>query len=489
MLGLYGSTPQKKEFTTAEPKQVSHPISVDSDSGSANTSSSAVSSAALPPSSPSARSWISSLSRPTSPQKDSSTFEARELASSEGNVISAAGIHTSKSCSAVSNELFAVSGRPAYVSPSSRGSVSTSLTFPFSSVKASRPIRELEDEASQLILNAHERTNSGQPAQTAPTPPLLRAPDSWNSGSFGKMMMNSLSVLSLSRTSTREDEKDKDKESRGRSMFKDKQLRSSSVVVADATPEASRSRSRARSQSPFSFKRFRPRDPSPGSPQPLRMGSDGESFENVTSVVRPRTAFADDPESGDELVGLDMDGETDDEGWSDDDWLDPVTERNTEKNAAIAPVPSSEGYGGFTGMEGDMDLDADVDPDPTGEGVNVVIPPEPYFPSTLNSYSSGTGGSSVRGKRNPRRRKSNRHEPLQLVTSRPIFQRDRCTITISQGDPEGKLGDRRRRRYLVASDMSEESRYALEWGIGTVLRDGDEMMIVTVVENEGKGEL
>jgi len=117
----------------------------------------------------------------------------------------------------------------------------------------------------------------------------------------------------------------------------------------------------------------------------------------------------------------------------------------------------------------------------------VVVPPEPYFPSTLNYSSGGVGGSgSMRGKRNPRRRKSTRHEPLSFQTSRPIFQRDRCTIAITQGDPEECRGDRRIRKYIVASDLSEESRYAVEWGIGTVLRDGDEMLIVTVVENESK---
>jgi hypothetical protein len=121
------------------------------------------------------------------------------------------------------------------------------------------------------------------------------------------------------------------------------------------------------------------------------------------------------------------------------------------------------------------------DPDPVGEGVNVIVAPEPYFPSSLNSSSS-------RGKKAPRRRKSVKtHEPLSFNTSRPIFQRDRCTITITQGNPQGTLGDRRKRRYVVASDLSEESRYAVEWGVGTVLRDGDEMFIVTVVENEAKG--
>ena len=29
--------------------------------------------------------------------------------------------------------------------------------------------------------------------------------------------------------------------------------------------------------------------------------------------------------------------------------------------------------------------------------------------------------------------------------------------------------------YVVFSDLSEESKWACEWGIGTVMRDGDEM--------------
>ena len=107
-------------------------------------------------------------------------------------------------------------------------------------------------------------------------------------------------------------------------------------------------------------------------------------------------------------------------------------------------------------------------PDPLGEGVNVVVPPEPYFPTTLNAAN-----------RNPRRRKSTRHEPLPLSTSRPVFQRDCCTITITNGDPARALSEsgHRSRRYVVASDMSDESHYALEWGIGTVLRDGDDLCV------------
>lgn len=283
--------------------------------------------------------------------------------------------------------------------------------------------------------------------------------------------MGGFSSLSLSRTSTKEggpSSTDDPKDARGRPITKPKKKRFKSVSHTPADDDSSsRSRSRARSQSPFSFRRHRHRDPSP-TPEPIPLAQSDIDLTD-TSSIRPRTtAFTVDPDSDNETIG-EVDGETEDETWSDDDLFDTVTERNTERNALIAPV---------AGVDGEVD----VDPDPLDEGVNVVVPPEPYFPSTLNS------SSTIRGKKNPRRRKSVRHEPLPYHTSRPVFQRDRCTLRITQGDPDGTLGDRRRRRYVVASDLSEESRYAVEWGIGTVLRDGDEMLIVTVVENEAKGE-
>jgi hypothetical protein len=186
-------------------------------------------------------------------------------------------------------------------------------------------------------------------------------------------------------------------------------------------------------------------------------------------LVLRSTAFTDD-DSGDDTNGADA--ETEYESSSDEDEFDLITERNTEQNALIPQVDPN----------GAVEIE---DPDPVGEGVNVVVAPEPYFPSSLNTL-----GSMNRGKRNPRRRKSLKtHEPLPFHTSRPVFQRDRCTIMITQGDPEGKLGTRKVRQYVVASDLSQESRYAVEWGIGTVLRDGDEMLIVTVVENDSKGWL
>jgi hypothetical protein len=65
------------------------------------------------------------------------------------------------------------------------------------------------------------------------------------------------------------------------------------------------------------------------------------------------------------------------------------------------------------------------------------------------------------------------HETLPLQTSRPLFQHDRCTIAVTRGHLDAF--DRRRRTYIVASDLGEESRYAVEWGIGTVIQDGDHL--------------
>ncbi|KAF9267485.1 hypothetical protein L218DRAFT_920410 [Marasmius fiardii PR-910] len=351
-----------------------------------------------------------------------------------------------------------------------------------------------------------KRTKSGQPAPTqsflqATPPEMSRPPDFVKSapagGSFSRMSLSSvmggLSSLSLSRTSTiasvddhyhrdraekekdkekEKDNKDKDKE-RGRSISVTQSKRSSSQAPPTSDPP-SRSQSRTRSQSPFSFRRIRNRDPSPApSAVPLAQSDIESEPSSVHPSIRPRNAFT-DHDSDDETIYAETDGETEEEDWSaDEDIFDQETERNTEANAFTDPTPADA-----DGVEPELDID------PLGEGVNVVVPPEPYFPSTLNS------STAPRGKRVSVKKKKGMRppsDPLPLKTGRPVFQRDRCTITLTQGAPEGKVeGGRKKKMYVVASDLSEESRYAVEWGIGTVLRDGDEMLIVTVVENDAR---
>lgn len=191
----------------------------------------------------------------------------------------------------------------------------------------------LDAQASQLLVNALERTNSQQPG-------AAKSPNGGKNGgsAFGKSfssMMGGLSSLSLTRTSTR-DRTSEDKD-RGRSMLKIGRMRSASQAPGgDDTDESRRSVSRARSQSPFTLRRLRTRDPSPAS-QPVRMSqSDVDLSDSASSILPQSTAYTDadaDDESGDDL------GETDDESPY-EDIFDPITEANTERNSLVTPVPA-----------------------------------------------------------------------------------------------------------------------------------------------------
>lgn len=66
---------------------------------------------------------------------------------------------------------------------------------------------------------------------------------------------------------------------------------------------------------------------------------------------------------------------------------------------------------------------------------------------------------------------------------------NRAIRTILRGDfaqmqEEIEEGHRRARLYLVATDLSDEAIYALEWTIGTILRDGDTLFAIYAVDEE-----
>jgi len=66
---------------------------------------------------------------------------------------------------------------------------------------------------------------------------------------------------------------------------------------------------------------------------------------------------------------------------------------------------------------------------------------------------------------------------------------NRCVQTIYRGDfgkmqQEAHDNQRRVRKYLVATDLSDEAAHALEWTIGTVLRDGDTLLAIYCVDEE-----
>lgn len=299
------------------------------------------------------------------------------------------------------------------------------LLSPSSSARRSRTAElspaELDAQASQLILKAFERSGGSGGGGYKPhtSRPIPTRTHTPPPSAFGKISFSSVMGLA-----------------RGRSLSKP---RSSSAAPAEE------GRGRTRSVSPF-FSR-RARSPSAGRIGPLN---------NDTA----ESEYDDDEETAKE------------DEWSDEedgpDEHDPETEENTAKNAQHSPVEAP------SAVKWD-----EMEPDPFGEGVNIVIPAktEPFFETrrTRRGHGRKASKSSIGhgGLDHP-------HQ-LPLVTGRPHFQRDRCSVRLVQGDFHASG-----RRYVVASDRSEESRYAIEWAISTVLRDGDELFIVTVVETDSK---
>lgn len=83
-----------------------------------------------------------------------------------------------------------------------------------------------------------------------------------------------------------------------------------------------------------------------------------------------------------------------------------------------------------------------------------------------------------------------RAQRLAINSSQPdVSVAHRIIQTLVRGDfaqmqQEAEDGTRRVRTYLVATDLSDEAAFALEWTIGTVMRDGDTLFAVYAVDEE-----
>lgn len=112
-----------------------------------------------------------------------------------------------------------------------------------------------------------------------------------------------------------------------------------------------------------------------------------------------------------------------------------------------------------------------------------VHPNTNYDPSTSGRASAANSDSEELG--DIRRAQSLNINSSPIDSSIP----NRVIKTIIRGDfskmqREAEEGTRRLRTYLVATDLSSEAAYALEWTIGTVLRDGDTLLAVYAVGEE-----
>ncbi|KAL9537108.1 hypothetical protein MBANPS3_012071 [Mucor bainieri] len=85
---------------------------------------------------------------------------------------------------------------------------------------------------------------------------------------------------------------------------------------------------------------------------------------------------------------------------------------------------------------------------------------------------------------------------LLVFADKPTVTKKSDRIIVSNhygAGPEGTLSSdlkpsRRCRSYLVACDFSDESYHAIEWTMGTMMRDGDKLYVVTAVNREDNPE-
>nr|XP_018262111.1 uncharacterized protein I303_05126 [Kwoniella dejecticola CBS 10117]OBR84269.1 hypothetical protein I303_05126 [Kwoniella dejecticola CBS 10117] len=366
------------------------------------------------------------------------------------------------------------------------------------------------DQASHLILGAIDRGRpSGQISPSSSATDLNKR----SSGAFAALGLKAASI-GLSTPSRPSDE----------------QLNESAAPSTTSTPKASflqpskpvagGSSKGPRAPSPFfrarkSREKARERERSPevgalkkdnyGAESEVEPETEAESVGGGPKKYRPQASAYEDDSASDSASQSESDSESDDDYADiiDEDGeviFDEETAHNTEANAVFFEGDSA-GLGGRSatsaaneGEQGSKEVteepstlpreDEDnrsqldyygeeVEQDPLGEGPNVVVPPQSLF-QTASMHQ-------------PKRKKSMR-SGIELITGRPSFARDRCTITLTHGDPDGALevSGKRLRRYVVLSDLSEESRYAVEWAIGTVARDGDELFLISVKEDESK---
>ena len=144
-------------------------------------------------------------------------------------------------------------------------------------------------------------------------------------------------------------------------------------------------------------------------------------------------------------------------------------------------------------------------PDPTkGESklsmlgdpsIKVTAPPEKkrVHPSTAFDVAP-SGASSTLGSDDESHSELRAAQKLSLTMSsiHSTNSAHRVIRQIIRGDfahfqQEAEEGRKRQRMYLVATDISPEAEHALEWTIGTVLRDGDTLFAVYAVDEESSG--
>ncbi|KAG9961028.1 adenine nucleotide alpha hydrolases-like protein, partial [Aureobasidium melanogenum] len=205
------------------------------------------------------------------------------------------------------------------------------------------------------------------------------------------------------------------------------------------------------------------------------------------------------PQLGDGGVRLQKDYDNESASSDEESSDEPDTDHESSRGRGRARV------GNAVGITQDSD-DDEPSPPLNADPTITITPPATDQPTSASAYSS----------RKPDVHPSTAFDFAASTTSTPVHSDDeehlsdlrraqRLSLNISpihstpsahrvirqiiRGDylyfqRQAEEGRRRQRVYLVATDLSSEAEYALEWTIGTVLRDGDTLLAVYAVDEE-----
>ncbi|KAH9816332.1 adenine nucleotide alpha hydrolases-like protein [Teratosphaeria destructans] len=200
----------------------------------------------------------------------------------------------------------------------------------------------------------------------------------------------------------------------------------------------------------------------------------------------------DPPRPEDEQQGSDEDADADNDNDTDRD------DEGKRGRGRKRPEPGRTTSGKAVGLRDEsVDSEADmIKPDPTKGESKLSFARDPRLkvsspggkkrvhPSTAFDVAP-SGPSTPLGSDDESHSELRAAQKLSLTTSavHSTPSAHRVIRQIIRGDyshfqREAEEGRRRQRMYLVSTDLSPESEYALEWTIGTVLRDGDTLFAV-----------
>ncbi|KAI8342740.1 hypothetical protein BC941DRAFT_147002 [Chlamydoabsidia padenii] len=110
--------------------------------------------------------------------------------------------------------------------------------------------------------------------------------------------------------------------------------------------------------------------------------------------------------------------------------------------------------------------------------------PQLYEITEKNRYIDYQGAKNDDTMEEKKDRSSRRRRPDELVFSDvpvTITKSDQIIVQFDYGVAPEQVTAKKSRKYLMACDFGEESVYAMEWAMGSLLRSGDVIHIVSVI--------